>query len=98
MLIDKTYYLRLHVIHSKDLPRDEQVSMPEIEKVGRPWVEALTMIPGSCMHGKSLSTANMKLLLLSLANTGIPSLASLQLSHHCSCEFVSHSLHIVAKC
>ena len=53
------------------------------------------MMPGSCTDGKDLSTTNMTLSSLSLANRGIPSLASLYLSHCASCESMSHG---VAKC
>ena len=74
------------------------MSLPDLEKIGRAWVVALTMKPGPCMDGEGLSTTNMTLSLLSLANTGIPSLASLQLSLCSHCESVSHNLHIVAKC
>ena len=55
---------------------DEEVSLHEFEKVGRAWVAALVMMPGRHMDGKDLFTADMTLLSLSLANMGIPSLAS----------------------
>ena len=85
------------MILSKYLPRDEELSLPELEKIGRAWVAALAIIPGHCMDDKGLSTTNMTLQALSLAKTGNSSMASLLLSHHCSsCESVSHSLHIVA--
>ena len=76
----------------------KNVSLPELEKVGRAWVAALVMMPGPCTDGEGLSTTNVTLSSLSLANTEIPSLASLWLFHHSSCEYVSHGLHIVAKC
>ena len=74
------------------------MSVDELEKVGRAWVVALATMWGWCMDGKGFSITNPKLSSLSLANTGIPSLASMLLSHYCSsCESMSHGLHIVAK-
>ena len=55
------------------------------------------MMPGPCTDGEGLSTTNMTLSSLSLANTGIPSLATLKLFHCSLCESVSHSLHILAN-
>ena len=53
---------------------------------------------GPYTEGNGLSTTNITLLSLSLANTRIPMLASLLMPHHCSsCESMSHGLHIVAK-
>ena len=43
MLIDKIYYLRQNIILSKYLPRDYEVSLPELEKVGRTWVDPVWM-------------------------------------------------------
>ena len=60
---------------------------------------SLAMMHGPFVDGKGLSATKMTLASLSLANMGIPLLASLLLSHHCSfCESVSPGLHIVAKC
>ena len=74
------------------------MSLAEIEKVGRAWVAALAMMSGCSMDGEGLLATNMTFSSLSLANTGIPSLASLLLSHGCSsCESVSHGVHVVAK-
>ena len=58
------------------------MSLPELEKVGRAMVAALAIMCGPCMDGEGLSATNMTLSSLSLANMGIPSLASLLLSHH----------------
>ena len=78
MLIDKIYYLRQNIMLSKDLLRDEDVSLPELKKkVGKAWVETLMMMPGPCTDGEGLSTTDMTLSSLSLANMGIQSLASL---------------------
>ena len=61
MLIGKIYYLRSNIILRQYLPRDEEVSLPELEKVGRAWVAALVMIPGPCMDSKGLFTTNVTL-------------------------------------
>ena len=53
------------------------MSLPELEKVDRAWVAVLVIMPGPCMDEEGLSATNMTLSSLSLANTGIPSLASL---------------------
>ena len=60
---------------SKCLPRDEEVSLPKLKKVGMTWVVALAMMPGPCTDHKGLCTMNMTLTSLSLASTVIPSLA-----------------------
>ena len=86
MLIEK--YIN-YKIYSKYSTRDEEVSLAELEKLDRVWVASLVMMHGSCVNGEGLSTTNRMLSSLLLANMGIPSLASLLLSHHCSsCELI----------
>ena len=60
----------------KDLPRDEDVSLLELENVCRARV-ALVMMPGPCTYGDGFYATKMTLSSLSLAKTGIPSLDSL---------------------
>ena len=83
----------------KYLPNNEDVSLWELENVGKAWL-ALAIIPGPCTNGDGFSTVKMTLSSLSLANTGIPSLDSLLLYQHCcTCsESVYHSIYIVPKC
>ena len=81
------------------LPRDENVSLQEVENVGRTWV-ALVMMCSLWMHGDGFSATKMTFSSLSLAKTGIPSLDPLLLypCSPCCCKSVSHSLHIVPIC
>ena len=78
-------------------PRDEEVSLGELENVGRAPALALPTTQGhSIGSGKGFSAMNIMLSSLSLANTGIPLLALL--SHCCSSsDSMSHSLHTVAN-
>ena len=62
----------------KYLPSDEEVSLEEVENVGRAWV-VIGMMHGPCIAGDGLSTIKMTLSSLSLAKTGIPSLNPLSL-------------------
>ena len=75
---------------------DEEVSLVELEKVGRAPVLALPTTQGHSIGGKGFLARNIMLSSLSLANTGIPSLALL--SHYCSSSnSVSHGLQMVAN-
>ena len=78
-------------------PRNEEVLLAELEKVGRAPTLALPTAWGhSIGSGKGFSAANIMLSSLSLANTGIPLLALL--SHCCSSsDSMSHGLHMVAN-
>ena len=83
-------------IVSQYSPRDEEVSLAELEKVGRAHMLALPTTWGGCIDGKGFLATNIMLSSLSLANTGIPSLALL--SHCCSSsDSMSHGLHMVAN-
>ena len=82
----------------KYLSRDEDLSLLELEKVGRAWV-APVLMHGPCMDGDGFVTTKMTFSSLSLANAGILSLDSMT-RYQCSCsccESVSNGLHIVAK-
>ena len=78
-------------------PRDEEVSLAELEKVGRAPTLALPTTQGHSISGsKGFLAMNITLSSLSLANTGTPLLALL--SHCCSSsDSMSHSLHMVAN-
>ena len=94
--LDLLYQLGQIKIVSQYSPRDEEVSLAELEKVGRAPMLALPTTQGCCINSKGFLATNIMLSSLSLANTGIPSLALL--SHCCSSsDSVSHSLHMVAK-
>ena len=78
-------------------PRDEEVSLAELEKVGRAPTLALPTTQGCSIGGsKGFLATNFMLSSLLLANTGIPLLALL--SHCCSSsDSMFHSLHMVAN-
>ena len=82
--------------NSQYSPRDEEVSLDELEKVS--WAPALALQKtweGHKIEGEGCSATNIMLSSLSLANTEIPLLALL--SNCCSSDPMSHSLHIVAN-
>ena len=76
---------------------DEEVSLAELEKVGRAPTLALQKTQGGHkIDGEGFSPTNIMLSSLSFTNTGISSLALL--SNCCSSsDSVSHSLNIVAN-
>ena len=78
-------------------PRDEEVSLAELEKVGRAPMLALPTTWGhSISSGEGFLAMNIMLSSLLLANTGILLLALL--SHCCSpSDSMSHGLHMVAN-
>ena len=78
-------------------PRDEEVSLAELEKVGRAPALALPTTQGhSISSGEGFSAMNITLSSLLLAKTGIPLPALL--SHCCSSsDSVSYGLHMVVN-
>ena len=83
--------------NSQYSPRDEEVLLAELEKVGRAPALALRKTRGGHkIDGEGFLPTNIMLSSLSLTNTRI---SSLTLWSHCcsSSDSVSHGLHIVAN-
>ena len=97
MLCNKIYDNYINKKNSQYSPRDEEVSLDKLEKVGRAPALALQKTREGCkIEGEGFLATNIMLSSLSLTNTAIPSLALL--SNCCSSsDAVSHSLHIVAN-
>ena len=97
MPCNKIYDNYINKKNNQYSPRDEEVSLDELEKVGRAPALALRKTQeGHKIEGEGCLATNIMLSSLLLANTAIPSLALLS-NCSSSSDSVSHSLHIVAN-